>query len=78
MTSSPIAVQDFLHNTIVDIGCTLPGCRRTVTASLLEVKLSRPCPLCKMCVECRQLCGQGLVEHGIADGAVFPQLGGAP
>jgi hypothetical protein len=66
---------DSLTNTVVDIACTLPGCRRAVTASLLEVHFSRPCPLCRTCPGCRADCAEGLVEHGIAPGTVWPAGG---
>lgn len=56
---------------VTDITCTEPGCGRAMTVTVLEVLLSRPCPLCKACPDCRRLCATGQVEHGLAPEALL-------
>jgi hypothetical protein len=53
-----------LANTVTDVHCT--HCRRTLrNVSLLEIAWSRPCPLCRTCPSCRDLCLTGDVFHGM-------------
>jgi hypothetical protein len=71
---------EILHAYVADLRCTRRvgyrgRCHREVTATLFEIQFSRPCPLCRTCGECRGNCAQGLVEHGIAPGVVWPELG---
>lgn len=66
----PAGPGDDPRELVSDITCTRRGCDRTVTASLLEIAWSSPCPLCVTCPECRQLCGQGFVQHGLARDAI--------
>lgn len=51
-------------NTVTDITCT--KCRRSITVTLFELAWSKPCPMCRTCPECRELCLTGQVEHGMA------------
>lgn len=53
-----------LANTVTDISCT--HCRRTLrNVTLLEIAWSKPCPMCARCEECRELCLEGRVLHGM-------------